>query len=85
MAVVATGFFDGVHAGHRLVLETLIGEARQRGEESLVLTLWPHPRIVLQDDALDLRLLNTLDEKTLPPEVAGGGPRGGAAVHEGIQ
>lgn len=63
MAVIATGFFDGVHIGHRLVLETLISEARKRGEESLVLTLWPHPRIVLQDDALDLRLLNTVDEK----------------------
>ena len=63
MAVIATGFFDGVHIGHRLVLETLISEARRRGEESLVLTLWPHPRIVLQDDALDLRLLNTVDEK----------------------
>ena len=63
MAVVATGFFDGVHIGHRLVLDTLIGEARKRGEESLVITLWPHPRIVLQDDAFELRLLNTLDEK----------------------
>lgn len=64
MAVVATGFFDGVHIGHRLVLETLISEARSRGEESVVITLWPHPRIVLQDDALGLRLLNTLEEKT---------------------
>jgi riboflavin kinase/FMN adenylyltransferase len=63
MAVVATGFFDGVHVGHRLVIETLVSEARKRGEESLVLTFWPHPRIVLQDDALDLRLLNTREEK----------------------
>ncbi|MCR5519986.1 MAG: riboflavin biosynthesis protein RibF [Bacteroidales bacterium] len=63
MAVVATGFFDGVHIGHRLVLETLVSEARKRGEESLVLTFWPHPRIVLQDDALGLRLLNTSSEK----------------------
>ena len=63
MAVVATGFFDGVHIGHRLVLETLIGEARRRGEESVVVTFWPHPRIVLQDDALGLRLLNTPEEK----------------------
>ena len=63
MAVVATGFFDGVHIGHRLVLETLVSEARRRGEESLVLTFWPHPRIVLQDDAMGLRLLNTSSEK----------------------
>ena len=63
MAVIATGFFDGVHIGHRLVIETLVSEARKRGEESLVLTFWPHPRIVLQDDAMGLRLLNTPTEK----------------------
>ena len=63
MAVIATGFFDGVHIGHRLVIETLVSEARKRGEESLVLTFWPHPRIVLQDDAMELRLLNTAEEK----------------------
>ncbi len=63
MAVVATGFFDGVHIGHRMVIETLVRSARERGEESLIATLWPHPRIVLHSDALNLRLLNTLDEK----------------------
>ena len=63
MAVIATGFFDGVHVGHRLVLETLVQTARERGERSVVVTFWPHPRIVLHDDALSLRLLNTLDEK----------------------
>ena len=63
MAVIATGFFDGVHIGHRLVIETLVSEARKRGEESLALTFWPHPRIVLQDDAMELRLLNTAQEK----------------------
>lgn len=63
MAVIATGFFDGVHIGHRLVIETLVSEARKRGEESLVLTFWPHPRLVLQDDAMGLRLLNTPSEK----------------------
>ena len=63
MAVIATGFFDGVHIGHRLVIETLVSEARKRGEQSLVLTFWPHPRIVLQDDAMELRLLNSAQEK----------------------
>ncbi len=63
MAVIATGFFDGVHIGHRLVIETLVSEARKRGEESLVLTFWPHPRIVLQDEAMGFRLLNTPSEK----------------------
>ena len=63
MAVVATGFFDGVHIGHRMVVETLVSEARKRGEESRVLTFWPHPRIVLAQDAMGLRLLNTPAEK----------------------
>lgn len=63
MAVVSTGFFDGVHLGHRLVLRTLVGEARRRGEESIVITFWPHPRNVLQNDARNLRLLTSLEEK----------------------
>ncbi len=63
MAVVATGFFDGVHLGHRFVIETLVRTARERGEESIVVTFWPHPRNVLQDDARNLRLLSSLDEK----------------------
>ena len=61
--VVATGFFDGVHLGHRLVLEKLVSVARARGEESEVVTFWPHPRNVLQDDARNLRLLTSLSEK----------------------
>lgn len=57
MAVVATGFFDGVHPGHRLVIDTLLSEARARGEQSVVVTFWPHPRAVLQSDADSLRYL----------------------------
>lgn len=65
MAVsVATGFFDGVHLGHRLVLERLVSLARERGEESVVVTLWPHPRAVLQQGADTLRLLTSLEDKT---------------------
>ena len=63
MAVAATGFFDGVHLGHRDVIETLLRSARARGEQSLILTFWPHPRTVLRDGARDLRLLNSMDEK----------------------
>ena len=63
MAVVTTGFFDGVHLGHRHVIETLVSSARERGEEAVVVTFWPHPRTVLQQDARDFRILNTLDEK----------------------
>lgn len=61
--VVATGFFDGVHTGHRLVISQLVEAARARGTESTVLTFWPHPRNVLQKGARGLRLLSSLQEK----------------------
>ena len=61
--VVATGFFDGVHVGHRLVIEQLVRAAAARGDESMVITFWPHPRNVLQKEARTLRLLTTLAEK----------------------
>ena len=61
--VVATGFFDGVHLGHRQVITQLVEAAAVRGVESTVLTFWPHPRNVLQKEARDLRLLTTLQQK----------------------
>ena len=61
--VVATGFFDGVHTGHRLVIKQLVEAAAVRGDESMVITFWPHPRNVLQKEARSLRLLTTLAEK----------------------
>ena len=63
LMIATTGFFDGVHLGHRLVIERLVSLAQERGDESLVVTFWPHPRAVLQDGARELRLLNTLEEK----------------------
>ena len=63
VAVVTTGFFDGVHLGHRHVLKTVVSAARERGEEAIVVTFWPHPRTVLQQDAREFRLLSSLDEK----------------------
>jgi len=72
MAVsVATGFFDGVHLGHRLVLERLVSLARSRGDESVVVTFWPHPRAVLQQEADSLRLLTSLEDKTAMIEARG--------------
>ena len=61
--VVATGFFDGVHVGHRLVIKQLVEAAAVRGDDSMVMTFWPHPRNVLQKEARTLRLLTTLQEK----------------------
>ncbi|MBQ9583322.1 MAG: riboflavin biosynthesis protein RibF [Bacteroidales bacterium] len=63
MVIATTGFFDGVHLGHRKVIDTLCQTAKARGAESAVVTFWPHPRGVLRQDARELRLLNSLEEK----------------------
>ncbi len=63
MVVAATGFFDGVHKGHKKVLSLLCDMAAQEGKKSAVITFWPHPRNVLQQQAYSLRLLTSLEEK----------------------
>lgn len=60
--VITIGTFDGVHIGHRMILERLINNAKKVDLKSMVLTFFPHPRMVLQKDS-DIKLLNTLDEK----------------------
>ena len=59
---ITIGTFDGVHIGHRKILERLINNAKEMNLRSTVLTFFPHPRMVLQKDS-DIKLLNTLDEK----------------------
>jgi riboflavin kinase/FMN adenylyltransferase len=61
--VLTVGIFDGVHLGHRFLLERLKEKAEQLGGESVVLTLWPHPRMVLNQEGNHFKLLNTLEEK----------------------
>lgn len=63
MVVAATGFFDGVHAGHRTVIRTLLDYADMHNGQSLVISFWPHPRVVLQNGARDFRLLSSIEEK----------------------
>ncbi len=60
--VITIGTFDGVHLGHRKILERLINSAKNTGLKSTVLTFFPHPRMVLQKDT-DIKLLNTIEEK----------------------
>jgi riboflavin kinase/FMN adenylyltransferase len=60
--VLTIGFFDGVHAGHRFLIEQMDIIAQEEGLESAVLTFWPHPRLVL-NETYKPRLLNTLQEK----------------------
>ncbi|MFM7193168.1 MAG: bifunctional riboflavin kinase/FAD synthetase [Bacteroidota bacterium] len=61
--VVTSGTFDGVHLGHRKIIARLNELAEVHGGESVVITFWPHPRLVLYPDDQNLRLLNTFEEK----------------------
>lgn len=60
--VITIGTFDGVHLGHRAILERLVETARQEDLDAVLLTFFPHPRMVLQTDS-NIRLINTIDEK----------------------
>jgi riboflavin kinase/FMN adenylyltransferase len=62
--VVTIGFFDGIHLGHKKIIETVTSTAKRLNRKSLVITFWPHPRIVLSNDIEDLKLITTLNEKT---------------------
>lgn len=68
--VVTLGTFDGVHIGHQSILDKLISSSKKLNCESLVLTFFPHPRMVLQHDS-EIKLLNTIEEKSLLLEKAG--------------
>jgi riboflavin kinase/FMN adenylyltransferase len=61
--VVTSGTFDGVHVGHRKIINRLNATAQKVGGESVVITYWPHPRFVLGKDSGDLKLLSTFEEK----------------------
>lgn len=60
--VATLGTFDGVHLGHKKIIERLTQEAEKSNTESLVLTFFPHPRMVLQGNSV-IQLLNTIQEK----------------------
>ncbi|MRI00749.1 bifunctional riboflavin kinase/FAD synthetase [Kriegella sp. EG-1] len=60
---ITIGTFDGVHVGHRMILDRLISQTQNTELKSTLITFFPHPRIVLQKDS-DIKLLTTIDEKT---------------------
>lgn len=61
--VVTTGTFDGVHLGHRKIIDNLIQSARELDGESVLFTFYPHPRMILNPEDENLQLLNTQSEK----------------------
>jgi len=62
-SVVTSGTFDGVHLGHQKILRRLQELATRKQGETVLLTYWPHPRLILQPEDKSLRLLTTLSEK----------------------
>ena len=61
-SIVTIGTFDGVHLGHQKIINKLIGIANEERLQALVLTFFPHPRTIVQEDA-SIKLINTIDEK----------------------
>jgi riboflavin kinase/FMN adenylyltransferase len=61
--IVTIGTFDGVHIGHQKIIEKLIQETNKADCESLILTFFPHPRMVLHETS-SIKLLNSINEKT---------------------
>jgi riboflavin kinase/FMN adenylyltransferase len=61
-AVVTSGTFDGVHVGHQKILGRLHEVAERNNGETVVITFWPHPRLVLHPEDNTLKLLNTFEE-----------------------
>lgn len=60
--MVTIGTFDGVHIGHSAILKRLVETAKKEDLDSVVLTFFPHPRMVLQQHS-EISLLNTIDER----------------------
>ncbi|MBL7874745.1 MAG: bifunctional riboflavin kinase/FAD synthetase [Cyclobacteriaceae bacterium] len=61
--VVTSGTFDGVHLGHQKILQRLREVSEKSQGETVVITFWPHPRLILRPEEPSVKLLNTFEEK----------------------
>jgi riboflavin kinase/FMN adenylyltransferase len=62
-SAVTIGFFDGVHLGHQTIIQELVSIAKAQNTKSVIITFWPHPRMIIGSDAHMLKLLSSLTEK----------------------
>ena len=62
-AVVTIGTFDGVHFGHRKIINKIQELAREINGETVILTFFPHPRMILHPEDQDIKLITTINEK----------------------
>ncbi|WP_316791645.1 bifunctional riboflavin kinase/FAD synthetase [Pedobacter frigoris] len=62
-AVATIGTFDGVHYGHQKIIKRLCELAKTTGGESVILTFFPHPRMIIDPENQDLKMINTIHEK----------------------
>ena len=62
-AVVTIGTFDGVHFGHQKIIKQLVAKAKADKGESVILTFFPHPRMIIDPENQDLKMINTINEK----------------------
>lgn len=62
-AVATIGTFDGVHYGHQKIIKRLCELAQTTGGESVILTFFPHPRMIIDPENQDLKMINTISEK----------------------
>lgn len=62
-AVVTIGTFDGLHIGHQKIISRLVELAKQSGGESVLMTFFPHPRMIINPEDQSLKMINTIDEK----------------------
>jgi riboflavin kinase/FMN adenylyltransferase len=69
-SVVTIGTFDGVHVGHKKIIKRLVQIAEKENLQAIVLTFFPHPRMVVQKDTT-IKMLNTIDEKNNLMETEG--------------